>query len=592
MAHSVTHTFVSPVADDSDPNEVGPEEWNAAHTVTLDADELLTSIKTVDGTGSGLDADTVDGSEAAALLARANHTGTQTLSTISDAGTLAGLDDLSTFDTGDLSEGSNLYFTDERAQDAVGTILVDSSEIDFTYNDGTPSITAALVAGSIDESKLDTSVNASLDLADSAVQPAAIANMLETSDIGTSVQAWDAQLDSLSSASANGVSLVTAANYAAMRGLLDLEIGTDVQAYSADLADLVTRWVPASASGPASLDFLEDTDNGSNKVTVTAPASLAADRTQTYQDASGIFALTDNLGMAFSVGSNALTAAIKQQDGATDATSSSPVHVLMRSSTASSGALIRRTVTGALSLTVPSGATLGHVDGIASVLYWYLIDNSGTLELAVSFKYFGQTGIVSTTTMGTGSDSGTVMYSATGRSNVPFRLIGRTIDTQTTAGTWAAAPSEVRAGQVERQIARFQADKNSSDQGSISSATDTKLTMTNEVYDEGGYYDSTNSRWRPPPGLVRIQVSVQISAGFVDQGEVKALILKNGSAYRAGFMSVSGASSWPVGVLEVYEQADGDDYYEAGVNVSGAGDKTANGSTLFTFFVGEVINEN
>jgi hypothetical protein len=32
----VRHTFVSPVADDGDPNEVGPNEWNAAHTVTGD----------------------------------------------------------------------------------------------------------------------------------------------------------------------------------------------------------------------------------------------------------------------------------------------------------------------------------------------------------------------------------------------------------------------------------------------------------------------------------------------------------------------------------------------------------------------------
>lgn len=61
-------------------------------------------------------------------------------------------------------------YTDEQAQDAVGTILTDSSEIDFTYSDATPSITASLVAGSIDEAKLDASVNASLDLADSAVQ--------------------------------------------------------------------------------------------------------------------------------------------------------------------------------------------------------------------------------------------------------------------------------------------------------------------------------------------------------------------------------------------------------------------------------------
>lgn len=36
-------------------------------------------------------------------------------------------------------------YTDEQAQDAVGGILVDSAEIDFTYNDGTPSISAVLI---------------------------------------------------------------------------------------------------------------------------------------------------------------------------------------------------------------------------------------------------------------------------------------------------------------------------------------------------------------------------------------------------------------------------------------------------------------
>jgi hypothetical protein len=34
MAISVTHTFVSPVADDANPNEVGPDEWNDTHTIS------------------------------------------------------------------------------------------------------------------------------------------------------------------------------------------------------------------------------------------------------------------------------------------------------------------------------------------------------------------------------------------------------------------------------------------------------------------------------------------------------------------------------------------------------------------------------
>lgn len=40
-------------------------------------------------------------------------------------------------------------YTNEQAQDAVGTILVDSSEIDFTYSDATPSITASLLATAV-----------------------------------------------------------------------------------------------------------------------------------------------------------------------------------------------------------------------------------------------------------------------------------------------------------------------------------------------------------------------------------------------------------------------------------------------------------
>lgn len=47
--------------------------------------------------------------------------------------------------TDDLDEGAfNLYFTDERAQDAVGGILVNSANVTMTYNDAAPSIEADL----------------------------------------------------------------------------------------------------------------------------------------------------------------------------------------------------------------------------------------------------------------------------------------------------------------------------------------------------------------------------------------------------------------------------------------------------------------
>jgi hypothetical protein len=50
--------------------------------------------------------------------------------------------------TDGLPEGSvNLYFTNERAQDAVGTILVDSATINFTYDDVANTITADVIGG-------------------------------------------------------------------------------------------------------------------------------------------------------------------------------------------------------------------------------------------------------------------------------------------------------------------------------------------------------------------------------------------------------------------------------------------------------------
>lgn len=59
-----------------------------------------------------------------------------------------------TLTTTNITEGGSLYFTDERAQDAVGTILTDSATVDFTYDDGANTITAIVKAGSITTTQL------------------------------------------------------------------------------------------------------------------------------------------------------------------------------------------------------------------------------------------------------------------------------------------------------------------------------------------------------------------------------------------------------------------------------------------------------
>lgn len=57
------------------------------------------------------------------------------------------------------------------------------------------------------------------------------------------------------------------------------------------LATLRTVFTPASSSGPASLQFHEDTDNGTNKVTLKAPASVASDVDVVLPDTAGTLAL-------------------------------------------------------------------------------------------------------------------------------------------------------------------------------------------------------------------------------------------------------------------------------------------------------------
>ena len=51
--------------------------------------------------------------------------------------------------TSDISEGTNQYFTTERAQDAAGALATNSSKVSLTYNDGANTLTADIVAASL-----------------------------------------------------------------------------------------------------------------------------------------------------------------------------------------------------------------------------------------------------------------------------------------------------------------------------------------------------------------------------------------------------------------------------------------------------------
>lgn len=161
-----------------------------------------------------------------------------------------------------------------------------------------------------------------------------------------------------------------------------------------------------------------------------------------------------NVGLSFAVAGSALTVALRQADGATSPAAGAPCVIGFESNTLSSGDFQQIEATAATSLTVPSGATLGGTSGVADNLYVYAVLNAGAVELAISGQDFGGAGQVSTTAIGAGSTSATVMYSASVRSNVPFAKIAAISVTETVAGTWSSVPTScalTRAGGSETE---------------------------------------------------------------------------------------------------------------------------------------------
>ena len=169
--------------------------------------------------------------------------------------------------------------------------------------------------------------------------------------------------------------------------------------------------------------------------------------------------LLGNVGLTASVAANALTISLTTADGSTPS-STNPVQLGFRQQTATVGLQDIVQVTGAVSITIPSGATLGCVSGEYHRIWIGALNYGGTVELFV-FNAYGDsiswpsTGILlprssisstlgskfySTVALNTSSDNSGTPYSTNARTNVPWTILGCLDITEATAGTWASAP--------------------------------------------------------------------------------------------------------------------------------------------------------
>ncbi|MFS2103555.1 hypothetical protein [Ralstonia sp. Ralssp135] len=217
------------------------------------------------------------------------------------------------------------------------------------------------------------------------------------------------------------------------------------------------------------------------------------------------------LPVSASVASNALTCTL------------SPTALAFRSGTLSSGAVTPLS-TGSLSITVPSGATLGTVSGTQAMLALLVAYNGGTPVLCIANVAGGldlsEANLISPTTISGSSNSASTIYSASAVSaNSPYRVVGYINITEATAGTWATAPTLVQ-GQGGEAFAAMQ---------SIGfGQTEQDVTVSRAI---GTTYYNTTSR--------PILVNVALTSTATNQS---AIINVNGVAFVGSSMPNSGLS--------------------------------------------------
>lgn len=154
-----------------------------------------------------------------------------------------------------------------------------------------------------------------------------------------------------------------------------------------------------------------------------------------------------NISLASSVGSNALTIAMKDLTGADPSGTS---YIPFRSATASTGTITTRTISAATSVVISSGSTLGHTSAVTNYVYVYAIDTGAGVVLGASSSLLDEAKVhTSVAEGGAGAaDSYAVLYSTAAQTSKPIRLLGRLEVQESTAGTWATTPSNIVSNSI------------------------------------------------------------------------------------------------------------------------------------------------
>lgn len=153
-----------------------------------------------------------------------------------------GLTGAVTLTTTNIAEGTSLYFTDERAQDAVGAAVASTATIGLTYNDAANQITADVVAGSISNTQLSTGIDAT-KIADGTV------TSVEFQYINTLSSNVQSQINGLVAASGAAPALIVDVAYYVDAGIAASAPAT-FQSYTPSVGHIILSVTNSEFNGP------------------------------------------------------------------------------------------------------------------------------------------------------------------------------------------------------------------------------------------------------------------------------------------------------------------------------------------------------
>lgn len=277
------------------------------------------------------------------------------------------------------------------------------------------------------------------------------------------------------------------------------------------------------------------------------------------------FDMPINLGLSASVASTSLTLTVTQASGSAP-TAGNPVVVPFRSTTATSGAVSTGSITGTVSLTIPSGASLGTLNGTPFRIWIFLTANGGgTPALAVStcssatvlFPCVAwENSLKTTTTISAGATSNGTPYAAVGVASDAVRIVGYCdyASGLATAGSWISActtlqvmgPGSKKPGDVVQTIHQ-----------NVSTATTGTTVIpydsTIPQITEGDQYLSQAVTPTTTPNLLQVQYQTVLSVSTGTQ--IIAALFQDATANALSAVVTTNASSTSPHVLTGFYQA-------------------------------------